>query len=81
MTVRVELPDGSISEPISNKFLVKYAPAGEIKTRFNISNTRNRSYCLFLNTGKRVRKRPAVFENVVRNILECLMYLLNQNLN
>lgn len=36
MTVRVDLPDGNISAPISNKFLVKYAPAGKIKTRYDM---------------------------------------------
>lgn len=36
MTVRVDLPDGNISAPISNKFLVKYAPAGEMKTRYDM---------------------------------------------
>ena len=43
MTVRVDLPDGNISAPISNKFLVKYAPAGEIKTRFNMVKYKKRS--------------------------------------
>ena len=33
MTVRVDLPDGRKSAPINNKFLIKYAPAGEMKAR------------------------------------------------
>ena len=36
MTVRVDLPDGNISAPISNKLLVKYATAGEMKTRYDM---------------------------------------------
>ena len=36
MTVRVDLPDGNISAPISNKLLVKYATAGEMKTKHDM---------------------------------------------